>query len=455
MKTSSQTTDITQGVIWKQLLAFFFPILFGTFFQQLYNTVDAIIVGRFLGKEALAAVGGGTGTVVNLLVGFFTGLTGGATVSISQFYGAKNRRDLHRAVHTALAFCIAGGLIITVLGIFYAPWMLRLLGTPDEILTLAIQYITIFFMGILPSIIYNMGAAILRAAGDSKRPFYILIIGTFLNIILDTLFIAVFKLGVAGAAYATIASQTVTMILVIIILMKTNDIYKLTLKDIRFDGPMLRTILHLGLPTGFQSVMYTVSNLIIQKNVNAFGTNTIAAWAAYGKVDCIFWMMINSFGIAITTFAGQNYGARKLDRVHKGTKQCLFMAAIATVAMAIIFIVAGRYILWLFCDDPAVLEEGMKIINFLAPSFITFICIEVLSGTIRGCGKTLVPALFTCGGVCILRIIWLAVAVPVWPTMITVSASYPISWTLTSGLFIVYYRYLKKRDFGAAAVKAD
>ncbi len=444
---NNNTTTITEGVIWQQLLLFFFPILFGTFFQQLYNTADAIIVGRFLGKEALSAVGGGTGTVVNLLIGFFTGLSSGGTVIISQFYGAKQSRDVNRAVHTTIALSIAGGLVITVLGYFYAPWMLKLLGTPDEILTLAVSYTRIFFLGILPTIIYNMGAAILRAVGDSRRPFYFLIAGTIINIILDFLFIAVFKWGVEGAAFATIASQLITMILVCGALMRSRDCYRLVLKEIRFDATILKRIIQLGIPTGLQSIMYTVSNLIIQANVNAFGTNTIAAWAAWGKIDSIFWMTINSFGIAITTFAGQNFGAKKLDRVRKGTKQCFAIAGAATVLLVGVFKLFGKFFYTLFTTDDIVIEEGLKILDFLAPMFITYIGIEIFSGTLRGCGKTLVPTLFTCGGVCILRIVWLSVAVPLRPEFSTVCASYPISWTLTTILFLVYYIVLSKRDF--------
>ena len=445
------TTAITEGVIWQQLLLFFFPILFGTFFQQLYNTADAIIVGRFLGKEALSAVGGGTGTVVNLLIGFFTGLSSGGTVIISQFYGAKQSRDVNRAVHTTIALSIAGGLVITVLGVFYAPWMLRLLGTPDEILTLAVSYTRIFFLGILPTIVYNMGAGILRAVGDSRRPFYFLIAGTIINIILDFVFIAVFKWGVEGAATATIASQFITMVLVCRALMKSYDCYRLVLKEIRFDAPILKRIIQLGIPTGLQSIMYTVSNLIIQANVNSFGTNTIAAWAAWGKIDSLFWMTINSFGIAVTTFAGQNFGAKKLDRVRKGTRQCFAIAAIATVLLVSVFMLFGRFFYKLFTTDETVIEEGLKILYFMAPLFITYIGIEVFSGTLRGSGKTLVPTLFTCGGVCILRIVWLSVAVPLNPVFYTVCAAYPISWVLTTILFFIYYTAMSKRDFRSRA----
>lgn len=447
--------DITEGVIWKQLLIYFFPILLGTFFQQLYNTMDSIIVGRFLGKEALSAVGGGTGTVVNLLVGFFTGLSAGATVIISQFFGAKEKRDVERAVHTAIALSIVGGIIITIIGIIFAPWLLKLLKTPTEILELAILYIRIFFAGILPTIVYNMGSGILRAIGDSKRPFYYLVVGTFLNIGLDILFIAFFNWGVAGAAIATIISQFVTMLLVCSALIKTTECYKLTLKRISFDGPILSSIIRIGLPAGLQSIMYTISNLVIQTNVNSFGTNTIAAWAAFSKIDAIYWMMINSFGIAITTFAGQNYGAKKFARLRQGVRQCFGLSTIFTVLMIAFLMFKSEFFYRLFTTDEAVVQEGISMLRFIAPMFITYISIEILSGTIRGCGKALIPMLLTCGGVCILRIIWLGIAMPIFPDMKTVMLSYPISWIITGTLFFIYYFYLVKRNFSVSLDNQD
>lgn len=443
---NSQPIDITTGPITKGILIFFFPILFGTFFQQLYNTADAIIVGRFLGKEALAAVGGGTATVVNLLIGFFVGLSSGATVIISQFFGAKLDRKLHNAVHTAFALAIVGGFIISILGIIFSPMILKLLHTPQEILEPSIRYIRIFFAGVIPGIIYNMGSGILRAIGDSKRPFYILVIGSFINILMDLLFIAVLPFGVEGAAIATITSELITMILVCLCLMRTTNSYKLILKDIKFDLPILSQTLRIGLPTGFQSILYTISNLIIQSNINDFGTNTIAAWAAYGKIDSIFWMSINSFGIAVMTFTGQNYGAKQFDRIKSGVNKSLIITSVGTIIMSGLFCLLGKYFYSLFTTDEDVIKEGMVMLNFIAPTFITYISIEILSGAIRGCGKSLFPTVITCLGVCLLRIVWLYIAVPINPKLETVCASYPISWIITSLLFWVYYiskRWLK------------
>ncbi len=439
--------SITEGVIWKQLLLFFFPIVLGTFFQQLYNTVDAIIVGRFLGKEALSAVGGGTGTVVNLILGCFIGLTAGASVIISQFFGSGDKDRVSVAVHTSMAFSLAGGVAVTILGLLFAPALLALLGTPEEILDPAVRYIRIFFIGVMPQVIYNMAASILRAIGDSRRPFYYLIIGTLTNIVLDILFIVVLNLGVEGAALATIISQAVAGVLSCLALMRTTECYRLIISKISFNIPVLKSMVRLGVPSAIQSVMYTVSNLIIAAYVNSFDTNTIAGWAAFGKVDSLFWMVINSFGIAITTFSGQNYGAGKIDRVKKGVIQCGLMAYIATAVLTFLFMKYGAWIYMLFTDDVVVIARGYLILRSIAWSFFTFIPIELLSGTIRGTGRSFVPMMITTCFICILRIIWLLTVVPVRNDITTVCYSYPVSWIVTGMVFIVYYIVLARKNF--------
>ena len=306
METNDKTNQITEGVIWKQLLIFFFPILFGTFFQQLYNTADAMIVGHFVGKQALAAVGGTTGTLINLLIGFFTGLASGATVIIAQFYGAKKADKVHWAVHTSIAFSIAAGIGLMIVGIVFSRPMLQVMQTPADVIDYAVLYIRIFFAGTIANLLYNMGAGILRAIGDSKRPLYYLIICCFANIGLDLLFVAVFHMGVAGAALATILSQFLSAVLVLGALMRTKDMYRLEWKKLRIDGIMLKRIIRIGLPAGMESAMYSISNVIVQAGVNTLGTDSVAAWAAYGKVDGLFWMMVSALGISATTFIGQN-----------------------------------------------------------------------------------------------------------------------------------------------------
>ena len=280
---NQKTNQITEGVIWKQLLIFFFPILFGTFFQQLYNTADAMIVGHFVGKQALAAVGGTTGTLINLLIGFFTGLASGATVIIAQFYGGKKKDKVHWAVHTSVAFSIAAGVGLMVFGIVLSRPMLALMQTPEDVIDYAVLYIRIYFIGTVPNLLYNMGAGILRAVGDSRRPLYYLIVCCFANIILDVLFVAGFHMGVAGAGIATILSQFISAVLVLRTLMKTDDMYRLEWKKLRIDGIMLRRIIQIGFPAGLESAMYSISNVIVQTGVNGLGTDSVAAWAPTGR----------------------------------------------------------------------------------------------------------------------------------------------------------------------------
>ncbi|HWT27572.1 MAG TPA: MATE family efflux transporter, partial [Mobilitalea sp.] len=336
--------SITDGIIWKQLLIFFFPLLFGTFFQQLYTTVDAIVVGKVVGKEALSAVGGTTGTLINLFVGFFIGISTGATVTISQYYGGKQEKEVSKAVHSAIALAIVGGVIIMLIGIIGAPVALQWMDTPEDIMPYSLIFIRIYFGGMIANLIYNMGAGILRAIGDSKRPLYFLMASCIVNIILDIVFVIWFRWGVAGAAMATVISQFFSAGLVCLVLIRTNECYKLEIRKIRFHMEMLRKIVHIGLPAGFQSLMYSVSNVIIQSSMNGFGTDSIAAWTAYGKIDSIFWMTISSFGISITTFVGQNFGAGKSDRVRKGVKVCFIMAMSVAVSLSIILYLYGSYV---------------------------------------------------------------------------------------------------------------
>lgn len=436
---NQKTNQITEGVIWKQLLIFFFPILFGTFFQQLYNTADAMIVGHFVGKQALAAVGGTTGTLINLLIGFFTGLASGATVIIAQFYGAKKADKVHWAVHTSIAFSIAAGIGLMIVGIVFSRPMLQVMQTPADVIDYAVLYIRIFFAGTIANLLYNMGAGILRAIGDSKRPLYYLIICCFANIGLDLLFVAVFHMGVAGAALATILSQFLSAVLVLGALMRTKDMYRLEWKKLRIDGIMLKRIIRIGLPAGMESAMYSISNVIVQAGVNTLGTDSVAAWAAYGKVDGLFWMMVSALGISATTFIGQNYGAKKVERVHQGVRVCMMLAVIMTLIMDGVLLVAGDFLMSMFTSDAAVREIGSQLLHFMVPTFLTYIVIEIFSGALRGVGDAWMPMLIAGVGICSVRILWITFGLPHFPTIIGAAFCYPLSWVLSTIAFIIYY----------------
>ena len=441
---ASLSNQIIEGDITKQLLIFFFPILFGTFFQKLYNTTDAVIVGKFVGKEALAAVGGSTATIINLLVGFFVGISSGASVIISQYYGSGNRGRLTLSVHTSIALAVIGGAVMMVIGIIGAPWALKAMGTPADIMEDSLTYMRIYMLGMIPSMLYNMGSGILRAVGDSGRPLYFLMAACGVNIVLDLFFVVALDMGVMGVGIATTMSQVASALLTVMVLLRTKEAYKVTPKRVFPHLRYLRIILRIGLPAGLQSAMYSISNLVIQAAINVYGTDAVAAWTAYGKVDNIFWMIMSAFGIAITTFAGQNFGAGKKDRVRKSVRICLIMSALTSVAFSFIVISFGSTVLRLFTDDPSVISISMRMIAVISPAYISYVCIEILSGACRGCGDALMPMILTCFGVCVLRILWIFTAERISPGLETISFSYPLTWSVTSIMFIIYYKTRKQ-----------
>lgn len=442
--TGKISNGITEGAIFKQLLVFFFPVLLGTLFQQLYNTVDAVIVGRFVGKTALAAVGGSSAHILNLIIGFFTGVSSGAAVIISQYYGAKDDEDVSRSVHTALILAAIGGALMTVLGLLTAPWLLRILNTPQDTMADSLAYLQIIYIGMAPSMVFNMGSAILRAVGDSRRPLYFLMVCCILNIFLDLFFVIQVKMGAAGAAVATIISQFISAVLVCVHLCRCQDSYKLDIHKLRPDPRILRRTVHIGLPSGLQSIMYGLSNLILTAAVNSFGTDTVAAWVAMGKIDTLNWMTLNAMGISLMTFAGQNYGARKLDRVRHSLRLAMLLGFAMAAAVTVLFVTCGRYMLMLFTDDPTVLEIAVLIVLYIAPWYWLYAPIEVFSGGFRGLGDTLIPTIITAIGVCVTRVVWVFTVVPVWHDIQAVCVSYPISWAITSGTFFIYYYYVRK-----------
>ena len=384
-------------------------------------------------------MGGSTGTIIMLLVNLFVGVSSGATVVIAQHYGARRLEEVSDAVHTSMALAVTAGAVITVLGLVLSPWALSAMSTPSDILPYALTYIRIYFVGTIASFIYNIGSGILRAVGDTRRPLYFLIISCLTTIVLDLLLVLGFKMGVAGAGLATIFSQVVSAVLVLRTLLRADWPLRVDRKQIKFHRQPVQEILRIGVPAGIQSDMYTLSNLIIQTCINGFGTNTVAAWTAFGKVDGFYWMIIAAFGVSITTFVGQNFGAQKYKRVRKSVRTCLLMALGTTVLMSTLFVFGMQTMLRLFTNDPAVLELGQVMTHYMCPFYFTYICIEVLSGAIRGTGVSLAPTILTCMGVCVLRVIWIMVLVPLRPELSTVLISYPLSWTLTSVIFMGYY----------------
>ncbi len=454
-----KNSNIVTGSIWKNMLAYFWTLMLGAFFQQFYNTVDAIIVGRAVGSGGLAAVAGSSAMVVNLFLGFFLGLSSGATVVISQFYGAGRKEEVEKTVHTAIALAITGGLVLTVVGVAISHRIIVAMNTPADTVEASTMYLRIYFLGMIPNLIYNMGAGILRAVGDSKRPLIILVISCFTNVFLDILFVIVFGMGkrgittgVMGVALATILCQLLSAVIVVRMLGKTDDSYKLDIRHIRFDRQMLIRIISIGLPAGFQSTMYTFSNILIQTSINEFGTDTASAWGAYGKIDVLFWMMISSLGTTATTFAGQNFGAGKYDRVRKTTRQAFIIATAITIPLSLILCLKAEFFYKIFINPAVpgngnVIDIGVQMVEYLAPFYVTYIGVEIFSGVLRGMGDAFMPMVITMSGICLLRAVWILVAFPLNRTVTMVEASYPITWITTSVLFLIYYLYfVRKRN---------
>ncbi len=450
MESRFEHNPITQGVIWKQLLIFFYPILIGTCFQQLYNTVDAAVVGRFVGKVALAAVGGSAGQILGLMVGFFVGLTSGAAVVVAQAMGVGDKEKVTRSIHTIYGFSIFGGLVITVLGLIFSPCLLELMHTPEDLMKDSKLYLNVFFSGTLFVFIFNTGSSILRALGDSKRPLIYLAVCCAVNIVLDLVFVLLFHMEILGAALATVIAQAVSAVLVTRALMTSPELCDFSLRKLRMDGELLKRQLLIGLPGGISSSMYSISNIIVQTAVNNIGTDAAAGWTALAKLDGIYWMIGGSLGIAVTTFVGQNYGAGRLDRIRKSTSIGLSMNIGAGILAAIILVFIPRPLLGLFTEDPAVLDIAVNALRIMAPFYALFAFIEIYSASLRGMGDSLVPMIMTMVGVCGFRIVWCVLVVPLAPSMETISYNYPFSWVLTALAFIIYYflkiRKMKRND---------
>ena len=432
--------DLTQGSIMGKLTRFFFPILLGLLFFQLYNTIDAIVVGRFVGPDALAAVGGSPAVITNLVIGFFTGLGTGATVVIAQFFGARDDEQLSRAVHTILAFCVLAGLLLSAFGWLSASWTLRLVKTPADIHAASTTYLRIYYLGATSLLLFNIGSGILRAVGDSRWPLVFLAICCLLNIALDLLFVLRYAMGVAGVAWATVISLTVSAVVLLIHLGRARGAWRLELRQLRIHPSSLRRILYLGVPAAVQGAMYSISNIIIQAAVNSFGTVIVAAWTAISKFDALYWVTSNAMGAALCTFVGQNFGAGQFDRMRRGVRSWLLTDIVVTVCISVLLITLAPWALRLFTEDAEVLRYALQMMWYFAPFYVLWVFIDILSNARRGAGDSLRPMIISLLGVCLLRILWIYLVVPHWNTIAGVSLSYPFTWGVTAIVFLIYYR---------------
>lgn len=440
MKRKCSKQDLLlHGSISKALIWFALPLLGSSFIQLLYNTVDLIFIGNYVGKSASAAVGSG-GLILTCLVGFITGISVGAGVVVAQYYGAKDYKNLQDSVHTAVTLAGIGGIILTIAGLCLAPFILQWLRVPQEIFELSVTYIRIYFISILPMILYNMGSAVLRAYGDAKRPLIYLASGAILNIFLDWLFVAVFSWGVAGASWATTISQTLSAMLIIIHLFSTKREYRIYLQKLRIHKRQMIRIIKLGVPAGIQSSLLTISNMVVQFYINGFGQDAMAAFTAYFKVENFMYLPILAFGQAMTSFVGQNIGAGQLKRVKKGVKIGLLLGIGCTIAVSTIVLLSRYYLFRMFNSESEVIQCGIQILMITAPVYFIYVVIEVLSGTVRGAGASFISMVISISNLCILRVILLAIIVPLWNSVQAIAIVYPVTWAAAAFSFFIYYK---------------
>lgn len=443
-----KNTSMTEGVIWKSLIAFAIPLLIGNLFQQLYNTVDSIVVGNFVGKEALAAVGSTT-TIINMLVGFFMGLSTGASVIISQYFGAKDDKRLHDAVHTSIMMTFYLGIIMTVVGIVLSPTLLQFMKTPEDVLPLSDLYLKIYFGGIMGLMLYNMGSAILRAIGDSKKPLYFLIFSSVVNTILDLVFVIGFRMGVAGVAWATLIAQASSAVLVLYTLSKSKEAYRLIIKDLKLNMDMFKKMISIGLPAGFQQSITAFSNIFVQGYVNVFGSSVMAGWSSYLKVDTFVLLPMQSIALASTTFVGQNLGAKQIERTKKGTKVSLGLSVGVTITLSILLNIVGKYVLNIFTSDPEVVKYGMLFMHIFSPFYFVMCFTQIYAGALRGAGDSKAPMVIMLSSFVVFRQLSLYIGTKFFNTIEYVTFTYPMGWILAATLMTVYYhqgRWLKKLE---------
>ena len=429
---------MTEGPIWKRMILFAIPLFLGNLFQQLYNTADSLIVGNFLGSDALAAVSS-SGSLIFLMVGFFNGISLGAGLVIARYFGAREKEKVQDAIHTTVAFGIVAGILLTAIGLIMTPTFLRWMGTPADVLKNSVLYFRIYFLGSIAFVLYNIFVGILQSVGDSRHPLIYLIISSVTNVVLDLLFIGVFRFGVGSAAVATILSQFLSAILCLIHLMRCKEDYQIHLKKIRFDFPMLKLIISNGLPSGFQNSIISFANVIVQSNINSFGKMAVAGCGAYSKIEGFGFLPITCFALSLTTFISQNLGARQYERAKKGAKFGVLCSITMAEIVGIIIFFTAPYLVAAFNNDPQVVAFGTAQARTITLFYFLLAFSHCIAGILRGAGKSTIPMFVMLICWCIIRVSYITVAVRIIPDIKVIFWAYPITWTLSSILFIIYY----------------
>ena len=441
MATSAQ--PMTEGSIWRRITAFALPILLGNLFQQMYNTADSLIVGNFLGNNALAAVSS-TGSLIFMLIGFLSGISIGAGVVIARYFGARQLDEMQTAIHTTAAFGLAAGVLMTLIGVLLSPQILVWMDTPADVMPNSIAYLRIYFWGSLGSVMYNIFVGILQAIGDSKHPLYYLIASSLINVTLDITFIAGFGMGVDGAALATIIAQFVSALLCLSRLVRTRECYRLYLRKIGFQWDMLKRIIRFGLPSGLQNSIIAFANVVVQSNINTFGAMAMAGVGAYSKIEGFGFLPITSFTMALTTFISQNLGARQYERARKGARFGILTTMVIAELIGLAVFLLAPYLIGAFDSTPEVIRFGVEKSRTSALFYFLLAFSHSISAVLRGAGRAIVPMTIMMTFWCIVRVAFLSITVPLTHSIQMVYWVYPLTWALSSAAFLLYY---KKADW--------
>ena len=440
LSRGKRDVDMTEGSITRHIINFAFPLLIGNIFQQLYNTVDTWVVGNYVSNEAFSAVGT-VGPIINMLIGFFMGLSSGAGVVISQYYGAKRPEKVHDAVHTAIVMTLVLGIVFTAAGILMIPAMLNLMKTPAEVMPESSAYLTIYFAGILGLMLYNMGAGILRAVGDSKRPFYFLVVSAVLNTVLDLVFVLQFNMGVRGVAYATIIAQGVSAVLILITLMRSESCIKLTLWHLKISWEMLGKIVRIGIPAAIQMAVTAFSNIFVQSYINYFGADCMSGWTAYTKIDQLMFLPMQSLALSATTFVGQNLGAGDTPRAQQGVRRALGISLAVTAVLMVPVLVFAPQLTAFFNRKAEVVAYGTLLLRYISPFYLLCCINQIYSGALRGAGNSQVPMVIMLGSFVVFRQIYLYIVSHfITNTLLPLAMGYPAGWLVCSAATLLYYR---------------
>ena len=439
---------MTEGSIVKKLLQFSVPLIFSSLLQILFNTADVIVVGRFAGDNSLGAVGS-TGSLINLMVNLFVGLSVGTTVVAANFFGAGKKSELKETVHTAILLSLISGIILTIFGVVGAKQILQWMQSPKEILDLATQYLQIYFGGIISTMIYNFGSALLRAKGDTKRPLYILFFAGIINVILNLIFVILFKMDVAGVALATVISQTISAFLVIRCLLKETEEFKLDLKQLKINPQILIRIIKIGVPAGLQGIIFSLSNVIIQSSINSFGAVVIAGNSAALNIENFIFTGMNGFSQGTLTFISQNFGAKKYQRINKTIIVAIFCVFLVGFVFGNLTVIFGRKLLSFFTTSPEVIESGISRLKIICATYALCGMMDVMGNAIRGIGHSVLPMIITLLGACGIRLLWISTIflIPKFHSCTTIFVSYPISWTVTFIAHIICFFIIRKKEF--------